>query len=372
MKCANCNAQIKDGSVYCPVCGKEAQMVSGYSSLEDDFLHSLLREEQTQKEKTEEIPKKKNKINQHTPILITVLVLAFLILIGISAKFVMNYKNNHSYDYQMKMAEEELVDHNYQSAITYLSKALALLPTDTNSRIKLADIYIMQEEYENAIVLLMETVKINPAEEGAYKRLIEIYLNKSQYSKIRELYGFVEDDNLKKLFKDYLVNEPVIYPSSDKYNTLISVSLISIQDEPIYYTTDGSNPMENGMLYTGSIELSKSGFYTIKAVCKNIKNNIYSDITVGEYQIEIFPPEMPSADIETDSVLTEITYVTLTTPSECRIYYTWDGSTPTTESELYVEPIEIPEGDNVLAAIAVDEKTKLSSSVFYARYIYNE
>ena len=45
MKCANCNAEIKDGSIYCPVCGKEAQMISGYSSLEDDFLHSLLRED---------------------------------------------------------------------------------------------------------------------------------------------------------------------------------------------------------------------------------------------------------------------------------------------------------------------------------------
>ena len=45
MKCANCDAEIKDGSIYCPVCGKEAQMVSGYSSLEDDFLHSLLRED---------------------------------------------------------------------------------------------------------------------------------------------------------------------------------------------------------------------------------------------------------------------------------------------------------------------------------------
>ena len=44
MKCANCNAEIKDGSIYCPVCGKEAQMVNGYTSLEDELLHSLLRE----------------------------------------------------------------------------------------------------------------------------------------------------------------------------------------------------------------------------------------------------------------------------------------------------------------------------------------
>jgi uncharacterized Zn finger protein (UPF0148 family) len=28
MKCANCGAEIRVGCVYCPVCGKEAQIVS--------------------------------------------------------------------------------------------------------------------------------------------------------------------------------------------------------------------------------------------------------------------------------------------------------------------------------------------------------
>ena len=41
MKCANCDAEIKDGSIYCAVCGKEAQKVNAEVSLEDDFLHAL-------------------------------------------------------------------------------------------------------------------------------------------------------------------------------------------------------------------------------------------------------------------------------------------------------------------------------------------
>ena len=52
MKCANCGAELKVGCVYCSVCGKEAQIVSDYNLLEDDFLRGLL------KEKKEKIRKK--------------------------------------------------------------------------------------------------------------------------------------------------------------------------------------------------------------------------------------------------------------------------------------------------------------------------
>ena len=44
MKCANCGAEIKVGCIYCSVCGKEAQIVSDYNLLEDDFLRNMLKE----------------------------------------------------------------------------------------------------------------------------------------------------------------------------------------------------------------------------------------------------------------------------------------------------------------------------------------
>ena len=46
MKCANCGAELKVGSVYCYVCGKEAQIVSDYNLLEDDFLRDVLKEKE--------------------------------------------------------------------------------------------------------------------------------------------------------------------------------------------------------------------------------------------------------------------------------------------------------------------------------------
>ena len=44
MKCANCGAELKVGCMYCSVCGKEAQIVSDYNLLEDDFLRDMLKE----------------------------------------------------------------------------------------------------------------------------------------------------------------------------------------------------------------------------------------------------------------------------------------------------------------------------------------
>lgn len=44
MKCAKCGAEIKEGCIYCSVCGNAVQIVPDYSVLEDDYLHSLLKE----------------------------------------------------------------------------------------------------------------------------------------------------------------------------------------------------------------------------------------------------------------------------------------------------------------------------------------
>ena len=43
---------------------------------------------------------------------------------------------------------------------------------------------------------------------------------------------------------------------------------------------------------------------------------------------------------------------------------------PTEESTLYVSPIKIPEGRNVLSVIIIDDETELESGIFRAAYEY--
>ena len=47
MECKRCGAELKEGCLYCSVCGEEAQMVNGYTVLEDDYLRSILTKEAT-------------------------------------------------------------------------------------------------------------------------------------------------------------------------------------------------------------------------------------------------------------------------------------------------------------------------------------
>ena len=55
-------------------------------------------------------------------------------------------------------------------------------------------------------------------------------------------------------------------------------------------------------------------------------------------------------------------------PEDCTVYYTLDGTYPSTTSQVYSEPIELPEGNIILSAIAVDSHD-LVSSVIKRNYI---
>ncbi len=305
MKCANCDAEIKDGSVYCSVCGKEAQMIDSYASLEDDFLHSLLREEIQPFEKKQkkvlsaEEQQKLQKQRRKTLIIISGLLTAVVLTIGIIVKLMVDYKNNNSYDYQMKMAEGELVNHNYENALNYYARALTIVPNDVESRLEMAKIYHMLEEYDSAIVLLTEAVRLDKNEAEAYAYLIDIYEEKGQYKEIQRLAEYTNEKEIQKLFADYLVSAPTIYPEGDTFYTELDVTIVSVEKYDIYYTTDGSDPITNGKRYISGIdiELENSGLYTIRAVCRNEKN-IYSDIVKQDYQIVLMPEEETEIPVE--------------------------------------------------------------------------
>ena len=71
MKCANCGTELKDGTLFCPVCKSEIQWVPEYHTLETILLQKQMREknlkekkqkkeeELRQKKRQEEIRKKK-------------------------------------------------------------------------------------------------------------------------------------------------------------------------------------------------------------------------------------------------------------------------------------------------------------------------
>lgn len=307
MKCANCDAEIKEGSVYCSICGNEAQIIDSYDSLEDDFLYSLLREEIQPTKKNskkavsvEEVQKQQQK-RRKTLVLISILLMAVVITTGIIIKLMFDYKNNHSYEYQMKMAERELEETEYENALAHYTRALAIVPSDIESRLEMAKIYHMQEAYDYAAVLLTEVIRLDKNEPDAYVYLIDVYDKKGQYKEIQKLADYTDDKEIQKLFADYLVSAPMIYPEGDTFYSELEISIVSAEKYDIYYTTDGSDPITNGKRYINGmdIELENSGLYTIRAVCRNEKN-IYSDVVKQSYQIILMPEEETELLTETE------------------------------------------------------------------------
>lgn len=382
MQCKRCGAELKPGRMYCSSCGKEVQMVSGYGDLEDEYLSHILREgsengtvgekkqeQQKQKKSTAHLHIKRK--NNKLPIFVVCGLLVILIIVAVSVKLYLNYQNDNSYDYQVAMAEKEADAGSYGNALEYYKNALSLEPQDVNVRLAMAKIYMEQKEYDYAMVLYIEILKLDNANYEVYQNLITIYEQKKDYDRIIGLAEGIKDEQLLSLFADYLVEPPVISPVADTYNDFVNVGLFSLEDNPIYYTLDGSSPEEdNALLYSDDkgIPLEKNGTYTVKAVCINDKG-ITSEVAESVFVIKLKAPGYAKV-IPDGGRIDEETQVVITAEQGCSIYYTWDGTQPDTTSAKYVSPLDIPSGNNILSVLVVNDKTHLQSGIYRTNFIY--
>ena len=107
----------------------------------------------------------------------------------------------------------------------------------------------------------------------------------------------------------------------------------------------------------------------MKAVCKN-DYGIYSDVATRTYRLVSRPPAYPTVTPNGGTV-TAMTYVSISAEEDCNIYYTWDGTDPTASSDRYVQPIEVPEGNNILSVLVINRRTGLSSQIYRTNFIYS-
>lgn len=378
MKCVKCGAEMKEGCVYCSVCGNEAQIVPDYSVFEDDYLRSLLAEEHKTSEGKKAPAKslaskpKKKKRNNKLPIMIVCLILLVAIIAGVIIKIYINDRNANSYDYQVDMAQKEAFSKNYEEAIAYYKNALAIQPKDIPVRMAMADIYIGQQEYDSAIVLLLEVIDIDAGWKEAYRELIAIYEEREDYDSILALTEGVADTAILELFEGYIVAPPVISPEGDTFDEYIDITIFSVEDYPIYYTLDGTTPdTVNGKLYDSGkgITIEEAGTYKLQAICYNEKG-IGSEIVSETYELELLAPEYPTVTPDGGKVENG-TLVTITAEEYCSIYYTWDNTDPTIESAKYEAPIEVPSGKSVLSVLVVDDRTGLDSGIYRTNFTRN-
>jgi beta-glucanase (GH16 family) len=144
-----------------------------------------------------------------------------------------------------------------------------------------------------------------------------------------------------------LVATPVFYPLAGTYSESISITLTdSSENTTIHYTTNGTPPTPTSTTYTGPINVAESE--TIRAIA--IANgNERSEIGSAAYVISdgvAAPPVVSTVPALNGAVVASLS----TTTAGATIYYTLDGSPPTSSSTAYEAPFLI---DSALALNAI-------------------
>jgi glycosidase len=165
-----------------------------------------------------------------------------------------------------------------------------------------------------------------------------------------------------------------ISPVSGNYIDTITVSLSASKGKAPYtivYTTNGQTPDSSSTRYRKPFKVWKST--TVKAACIDANKQI-SEVSTAQYTFNIPPPsvsaEPPGGNYYSGSVSVSLSAETPKTPAT--IYYTTNGSQPTTASPMYTSPVLLtgPEAKK-MKYFAIDRDGR-SGSVDSQYYTFND
>ena len=153
-------------------------------------------------------------------------------------------------------------------------------------------------------------------------------------------------------YSNYYLEKPSLSSNSSYYMPEDSTITIthSNPEAQLYYTLDGSDPNETGILYTGPFNPNRNA--KVKAIAK-CKGHINSDPEEREYNW---------FTVKTPRITFNGKYVIIDTETPgTSFYYTTDNTEPDTKSKVYVEPFALPAEQTIIKAIAVRENWNNSS-----------
>ncbi|MGB8538124.1 MAG: chitobiase/beta-hexosaminidase C-terminal domain-containing protein, partial [Acidobacteriaceae bacterium] len=141
---------------------------------------------------------------------------------------------------------------------------------------------------------------------------------------------------------------PAISPLGGTYSTAQQITLTdTLSGATIYYTTDGSTPTTGSTVYQGAFQLSVNS--TVQAIA-SATGYLQSTVASAVYTFNTQTPT-PQFSPAAGTYTTAQTVTISDSASGAVIYYTTDGSTPTTSSTRYAGPITVS-SSTVINAIA--------------------
>ena len=158
---------------------------------------------------------------------------------------------------------------------------------------------------------------------------------------------------------------PTFSVATGEYSEAKSVTISCATDgASIYYTTDGTTPTSSSTAYSSAISIVETT--TLKAIA--IKDGVDSEVASATYTMN--RPAAPTFDVAAGVFDAAFDLHLATETDGATIYYTTDGSTPTTSSPDYSDKVAISAATTTVKAIAV--KSGLTSDVASATYTYDD
>lgn len=271
---------------------------------------------------------------------------------------------------------KELLDQAYYTrAIQTLQIAIDREPENVDALILMAQAYTELDRVDEAKAIYESLINdIAPAHPSAYRNLIKIYQDEGYNAEALALMRQAAEkanstQEFDVMLREYTPTAPVLSKTAGRYTEELDVTISIPEGETVYYTTDGTDPSESGLIYTEGTSLHVAeGKMTIKAIGFT-ENGTPSDQVSADYTVIIPTPAAPKANYASGKYK-KAPKVSLRPGDEddknaspiVAIYYTIDGRQATTESTLYndAEPIQLPTGKSTLRAIAVAANGKIS------------
>lgn len=384
MKCPNCGALIPEGKLYCEKCGEEL-VVSTDIDIELEMRHTMSNivskefgDDDPVRRPVQKRPasfggtgKKKPSKNKYddmefdeddNPSLLglifkrgsktgwlfyVVISIIIVVVICIALKMIRSVAKTNSLDYQIEKAKEAAEDNNLSSAITYLEKASELDEDNAEYKFTIAEYYKALGKLDDAVYTLTEIAQNKEYRTAdrtrAYDDVIALLKEMSDYSSISRILSDCDITTVLDTYSSYLVGEPEFSVDEGTYQEVKTLVLKNESNNEIYYTLDGSDPIQNGILYTGPIAL-EYGSYTVKAVSIN-DYDIPSETIVKKYLIDVsftFSPEVTPESGEYEHAF----FIEVEVPMMYTCYYTTDGTDPDKSSNKYTGPVAVPAGES--------------------------
>lgn len=376
MKCPHCEASMAEDQIFCEVCGKERELVPVFEAEIDETMESAISGIAVSLASTQEIPPvnlpedkgpelteeedelnieniEAEKTNGRRFLLFMIGGVIAVVLLVLLIVVAFRVKEQSSYDFHIKKAEEMCQLNDYETMLIHAESAKELAPNSSDAKMLMARAYegMGNEQYERE--MLEDLLAVDHAYTPAYDLLIPLYEKQQDYQKIADVLSKCSQQSVLDKYVDYLANAPQPSEEQGTYQEAIALKLIAPGKGTIYYSIDGSDPTQRKKEYITPI-LLHSGHYTIKAVYINVFG-VQSSVMQADYYIDEALVAAPVITPESGTY-TQPQYIMVDSPDDSyQVYYTTDGTEPGMESTLYEGAIPLPQGESKFAFVIYDE-----------------